>query len=109
MEVSRGCLEVSDDGDDLAADDLQRRDPVYFRDETDYGLDAHLTEPAQLLDQLVHLLAVLSDVEGKRARLLYLIVVSALGLAKPAQDVQLLRDLGPRTQTTGVSVACNKA
>ena len=41
----RECLEVGDGGDDLAADYLQRRDPVHVRDDADHRLDAHAGKP----------------------------------------------------------------
>src|SRR5215210_549168 len=71
-------------GDDLLADNFEWRDPVYVRHETYDGLYAHTREPAQLTDQLVHPLAVLADIEGESAGLLYRAIVPVLILAVPA-------------------------
>src|SRR5215203_4310021 len=58
--LTGGRSEVRDRGDDLSADDLQRRDPIYARDEADHRLDPHTGEPAQPTDHLAHFLAVLA-------------------------------------------------
>src|SRR5918911_2665697 len=109
MPSTMGLSEVHDRRDDLVADDLKRRDPVHVRDGADHGFDAHTREPAQALDQFAHPLAVLADIEGERAGLLDRIVISALGLTVPAQNVQLLRDLRTRAQAAGVGVARDQA
>src|SRR5215210_3703217 len=88
--TGRKCLQVGDSGDDLAADDLQRSDLVHVRDDADYRFDAHASEPVQLPDQLPDFLAILADIEGECAGLLDLLVVPALDLAVPAQDIELL-------------------
>src|SRR5215203_94107 len=95
--------------DYLCADDLQRRYPIHARDDADHRLDAHAGEPAQPSDQLTCLLAVLPYVEGERAGLLDQAVVPAFGLAVPAENVELPRDLRARTETAGVGVACDQA
>ena len=77
--AGRWCLEVGDGGYDLSADDLQRRYPVYVRDDADHGLDPNTGEPAYLLDQLACFLAVLSHVEGEGAGLLDLGTLAPVG------------------------------
>src|SRR5215217_7432395 len=100
----RKYLVVCDGGDDL-----QRRDPVNVPDDADHRLDAHASKPAQLPDQLPNSLAILADIEGERASLLDLPVVPALGLAVPAQDVELLGYLWARAEAAGVGVARDQA
>src|SRR5919112_395165 len=93
-------LQIGDRGDYLSADYLQRRDPVHVRDDAYNRLDAHAGEPAQPSDRLVHLRAILTDIEGERTGLLDRVVIPTLGLAMSAQDVQLPRDLRGRAQAS---------
>src|SRR5215207_7052354 len=95
--------EVGDRRDHLPADDLQRLDPIHVRDEADHGLDPQVGEPSQPTDHLADFLTFLAHVEGERAGLLDLLVMPALILAMPAQDVQLPRNLRTRTQAAGVA------
>src|SRR5262245_10603604 len=93
----------------LAADHLQRSDPLHVRDRTVHRLDAHACEPLQLPNQLFHFGPILANIEEEWAGLFDGVVITALCLAMPAQHVQLLRDLRTRLYIAGVCVACNQA
>ncbi len=94
MRSTYGLSEIGDRGDDVAAENLKRRDLIHVRNDAYYGLDAHVGKPAQLPDQLACFRAILADVEGERACLLYLVVVSSLRIAVLAQHTKLSWDFG---------------
>src|SRR5215471_19711715 len=97
--------QARDGGDHLAADDLQRGHVPDVRHRADRSLEPHLREPAQLVDDLAGLLALLPDVEDEVAGLDDVVVVAALGLAVGAQDVELAGDFGGDEQVAGLRVA----
>src|SRR6185312_9330911 len=98
-------LQAGDGGDYLAADDLQRSHVPGSYYPADRGLEAQLREPAELVDDLTGLLALLPDVEQEVAGLGDVVVVAALGVAVGAQDVELAADLGAGEQVAGLGVA----
>src|SRR5260370_7838104 len=91
--------------DHCATNQLDRGNLLHIGDGADQGLDAQTGEPAELPDQLARPGAVFAYVETESASLLDGVVVAALGLAILAQDRQLLRNLRPGAQRTGVRVA----
>src|SRR5258708_317844 len=91
--------------DHCPTNQLDRANLLHIGDRADHGLDAHSGQPAELPDQLARPGAVFAYVETESASLLDGVVVAALGLAILAQDRQLLRNLRPGAQRTGVRVA----
>src|ERR1700730_7517795 len=91
-------------GDHIAAHDLDRLDLVDTDHPAEDGLDTHPGQPAQALDDLAGLGAVLANIEGERRRLLDGVEVAALLFAEPAQQVQLARDLRRGPDVASVTV-----
>src|SRR5258708_8752903 len=91
--------------DHCPTNQLDRANLLHIGDRADHGLDAHAGQPAELPDQLARPGAVFAYVEAESTSLLDGVVVAALGLAVLAQDRQLLRNLRPGAQRTGVRVA----
>src|ERR1035441_507174 len=99
-----GPLETSDGRDDLGGEHLERGDLPDVGDPAHSDVEAELSQPAELVDDLAGLLALLADVEAEVARLGDLVVVAALGVAVRAQYVQLAGQVGAGEQVAGVGV-----
>jgi transcriptional regulator len=96
-------------GDDFGGNHLERGYLPHVGHSAYRNLEAEVGQPAELVDHLGGLLALLTHVEDEVAGLGDLVVIAALGVAVRAKHVELARELGAGEQVARVSVLRDQA